>query len=305
MRKMWIRILVDFFIIVFFLSLIIGVRAVMPPRMEIFLNPKDIGLPYEDIDLKTEDGKLLKGWLIYSEKGKGIIICLHGYPANKSDILPVIDFLYPEFSLLLFDFRAHGESEGRVCYFGLKEFIDVKSAIDFIKKDKRTKNLPIGIWGYSFGGAVGIIFTAKYDEIKAIATDSAFANFPDMVKSYYKNLGPLKYIFSSFSIFLGRYVFKSDFKENSPENFINKLKCPILIIHSRNDEFVPFSHAERLYKNANDPKEIYVVEGSHTGLDRAYTDEYRKKVKNFFISYLLPEPKSGKKEKRRYDGKNF
>ncbi|MCM8832757.1 MAG: alpha/beta hydrolase [Candidatus Omnitrophica bacterium] len=286
MKKMWIRILIDFLIIIFLLSLIIGVRAVMPPRLSIFLTPKDIGLPYENITLKTEDGKKLIGWLIYSEKSKGIIICLHGYPANKSDILPVVEFLYPEFSLLLFDFRAHGESQGKVCYFGLKEFLDVKSAIDFIKNNEKVKNLPIGIWGYSFGGAVGIISAAKYKDIKSLVTDSAFANFPDMVKNYYKNLGPLKYIFSSFSIFLGRHVFRSDFKLNSPENFISSLTCPILIIHSRNDDFVPFVHAEKLYEKANQPKEIYIVEGPHTGLDRAYTNEYREKVKNFFEKYL-------------------
>ncbi|MCM8804557.1 MAG: alpha/beta fold hydrolase [Candidatus Omnitrophica bacterium] len=300
---MWLRILIDFFIIVFILTLIIGIRAVMPPRLKIFILPNDIGLPYEDIILQTKDGKKLKGWLIYSPKSKGIIICLHGYPANKSDILPVVEFLYPSFSLLLFDFRAHGESEGRVCYFGLKEYLDVESAIDFIKRDKKIKDLPIGIWGYSFGGAVGIISASKYKEIRAIVTDSSFANFPDMVKNYYKNLGPLKYIFSSFSIFLGKYVFRSDFKENSPENFIDKINCPILIIHSINDDFVPFSHAEKLYELANNPKEIYKVEGKHIGLDRAYTNEYREKVKKFFDTYLIiSEPGS---EKGRGYGRNF
>ena len=287
MKKMWIRILIDFFIIVFILTLIIGARAIMPPRLKIFLTPEDIGLPYKNIILETSDGKKLKGWLIYSEKSKGIIVCLHGYPANKSDILPVVEFLYPDFSLLLFDFRAHGESEGKVCYFGLKEFLDVKSGIDFIRSNIETKDLPIGIWGYSFGGAVGIISASKYGDIKCVVSDSAFANFPDMVKNYYKNLGPLKYIFSSFSIFLGRYVFRGDFKLNSPENFISNVKCPVLIIHSRNDEFVPFTHAQKLYERANHPKEIYIVEGPHTGLDRAYTEEYRKKVKSFFEKYLI------------------
>ncbi len=287
MKKMWVRLLIDFFIILFFLSLIIGIRSIMPPRMENFITPKDLGLSYENIIIQTKDGKKLKGWLIYSKNSKGIVICLHGYPANKSDILPVVEFLYPDFSLLLFDFRAHGESEGKVCYFGLKEYLDVESAINFIKNDKRTKDLSIGIWGYSFGGAVGIISSSKYNEIKALVSDSAFANFPDMVKNYYKKLGPLKYIFSSFSIFLGRYVFRCDFKLNSPENFIKNVKCPVLIIHSRNDEFVPFSHAEKLYGLANFPKEIYVVEGTHTGLERAYTDEYRKRVKRFFETYLI------------------
>jgi pimeloyl-ACP methyl ester carboxylesterase len=296
MKKMWIRILIDFFIILVILTLIIGARAIMPPRLKIFITPKDIGLPFKEIILETSDGKKLKGWLIYSEKSKGIIICLHGYPANKADILPVVEFLYPEFSLLLFDFRAHGESQGKVCYFGLKEFLDVKSAIDFIKNNKETKDLPIGIWGYSFGGAVGIISASKFNEIKCVVTDSAFANFPDMVKNYYKNLGPLKYIFSFFSIFLGRYVFRSDFKLNSPENFINNVKCPVLIIHSRNDEFVPFTHAQKLFERANQPKEIYVVEGLHTGLERAYTEEYREKVKSFFEKYLFLNQKGVKNE---------
>lgn len=283
---MFFRILIDFFIIVVILSLIIGWRAVMPPRMPITIVPSDMGLPYENIVLQTSDGKKLKGWLIYSEKSRGVIICLHGYPANKSDILPVVEFLYPEFSLLLFDFRAHGESEGKVTYFGLKEFLDVESAMKFLKNNEKTKNLKIGIWGYSFGGAVGIISAAKYDEIKCLVSDSAFANFPEMVTNYYKNLGPLKYIFSGFSRFLGRYVFRSDFKLNSPENFIDKIKCPVLIIHSVNDEFVPFSHAERLYEKAPFPKELFKVKGVHTGLERAYTEEYREKVKKFFLKYL-------------------
>ncbi|HOL23025.1 MAG TPA: alpha/beta fold hydrolase, partial [bacterium] len=191
--KMWVRVLIDAVIIIVVLTIIFGWRAIMPARMPVYLLPSDMGLPYENIILKTVDGKNLKGWFIPSSKGKGVIICLHGYPSNKSDILPVVSFLYPEFSLLLFDFRAHGESEGKITYFGLKEFMDVRAAMDFIKSRDDIKNNRIGIWGYSLGGAVGIITSAKYEGIDAIVTDSAFANFPEMVTHYYKNLGPLKY----------------------------------------------------------------------------------------------------------------
>ena len=291
--KMWIRVLIDAAIIIVALTIIMGWRAIMPARMPVYLLPSDMGLPYENILLKTSDGKNLKGWLIHSKKSKGIIICLHGYPANKSDILPVVSFLYPDFSLLLFDFRAHGESEGKITYFGLKEFIDVKAAIDFIKSRDDIKGMKIGIWGYSLGGAVGIIAASKYDGmINAIVTDSAFANFPEMITHYYKNLGPLKYIFSSLSRLLGRYILGADFIQNSPEYFIEELKSPILIIHSREDDFVPYQHALRLFNKAPQPKRLYTVEGKHTGLDRAFTDEYQRIVKKFFIKYLPPDTQS-------------
>ena len=289
--KMWVRVLIDIFIIIFALTIIIGWRALMPRRMPITLLPSDIGLPYHNIIFETSDGKKLKGWLIHSPNSTSVIICLHGYPANKSDILPVVSFLYPEFSLLLFDFRAHGESEGKITYFGLKEYLDVEAAINFIRKNKKMRDFKIGVWGYSFGGAVAILTASRTDEIKAVVTDSAFANFPEMITHYYKNLGPLKYIFSSLSRFMGRYILKGDFTANSPEYKIDKVKCPILIIHSEEDEFVPVEHAKRLYEKAKGIKEIWITKGSHTGLERAYTDEYQKKVMSFFRKYLKGEEK--------------
>lgn len=284
--NIWLRILIDIAIVIFLLTIIIGWRAIMPPRMPIELLPSDLGLPYEDVTFKTSDGKRLKGWLIYSENSSSIIICLHGYPANKSDILPVVSFLYPEFSLFLFDFRAHGESEGRVTYFGLKEYLDVEGAINFIRQNEKTKDFKIGVWGYSLGGAVAILTAARNDEIKAIVTDSAFANFPEMVTNYYKNFGPFKYVFSALSKFMGKYILRKDFTQNSPEYKIDKIKCPILIIHSEEDEFVPVEHAKRLYRKAKGKKELWITKGSHTGLERAYTEEYQTKIKNFFKKYL-------------------
>lgn len=286
--KMWFRILIDAVIIVFVLTLIFGWRALMPVRMQDYLLPSDFGMPYENIVLETRDGVKLGGWLIPSEKSKGIVICLHGYPANKSDILPVISFLYPEFSLLLFDFRAHGNSGGKITYFGLKESLDVEAALRFIRSEEALKDKKTGIWGYSMGGAVGIISSARYGGIDALVTDSAFANFPEMVMHYYGNFGPLKYVFSALSTVLGRYVFGFDFFENSPENFINGIKAPVFLIHSKQDEFVPYGHAERLFMKAPEPKRLWAVEGAHTGLDRAFTGEYQDAVKEFFLLHLNP-----------------
>lgn len=282
-RMLW-RILIDATIIVVAVTIIMGYRALNPAKMPILLVPSDFGLPYEKIEFLTEDGKKLSGWFIQSQKSKDVIICLHGYPANKSDILPFVEFLYPDFSLLLFDFRAHGESSGKITYFGLKEHLDVKAAINWLRMNKKTRDAKIGIWGYSLGGAVGIIAADGNNEIKTLVTDSAFANFPEMVTYYYKNFGPLKHVFASLSRFLGKWVFHSDFSFNSPENRIRGIKCPVLIIHSQEDNFVPFQHAQRLYEKAPEPKELLATHGSHTQMSG--TAEYQKKVLDFFKKNL-------------------
>ncbi|MCM8822835.1 MAG: alpha/beta fold hydrolase [Candidatus Omnitrophica bacterium] len=282
-RMLW-KILLDALIIIIAVTIILGYRAISPPRMPVLITPTDLGLPYEKVNFITEDEKNLSGWFIQSKEAKGVIICLHGYPANKSDILPFVEFLYPCFSLFLFDFRAHGESSGKITHFGLKEHLDVYAAIKWLRMNKKTKNANIGIWGYSLGGAVGIIAADGNNEIKALVTDSAFANFPEMVTNYYKNFGPLKYVFSGTSRILGRWVLRSDFSLNSPETRISGIKCPILIIHSEDDEFVPFQHAKRLFEKAPEPKELFITHGSHTAM--AGTTEYQKKVLNFFKKYI-------------------
>jgi len=145
-KRMWIRVLIDVVIIVCAITIIIGYRALRPTRMPILITPDALGLPYEKVEFFTEDGKKLSGWLIYSKKAQGVIICLHGYPANRSDILPFVEFLYPDFSLFLFDLRAYGESEGKITHFGLKEHLDVKAAIKYLRsnENQETRKLVSG-----------------------------------------------------------------------------------------------------------------------------------------------------------------
>ncbi len=282
----WIRVLVDLLLILFGTVIVVGFLALKPTRMLTRLKPEDLGLPSHQVTFGTRDGKNLKGWLIPAEKSQGVIICCHGYPANKSDILPVVSFLYPDFTLFLFDFRAHGESQGFITTFGLREVWDLEAAIAYLKGAPTTKEKPIGIWGYSLGGAVGILTAARHPEIKALVSESAFANFPEMVTQYFKSLGPLKYIFSWLSRFLGKVLFRMDYIENSPEFHIGKVRAAVLFIHSRTDELIPISHARRLYQNANSPKELWEVGGTHTSLDQAYGSAYQTKVKAWFERYL-------------------
>ncbi len=270
-------------VIIIFVFIISFNCKIVKPANVIFSNTE---IPYEKVSFQTNDGVMLSGMLIHSPESKAIIICLHVYKGNKDETLPLVSFLYPDFSLFLFDFRAHGESEGDIIYFGLKEYLDVKAAIDFLKNEERTKNLKIGIWGCSLGASVGIIASSKYEEIKCLVADSGFANISDTITFYSEKLGSGKNIFASVATFLVESIFKYDLIENSPENCIDKVTCPVLIIHSKEDEIIPFSHAEILYNKVKGEKELFVIDGKHAVQKVRYSQGYRDKVKEFFCKYL-------------------
>ncbi len=281
---MILRIVVDILLIIIGLFLVTVLRALFPKHLPNTYTPKDLGFGYEQITFSATDGENLSGWLIYSPEAKGTIICCHGYPANKSDILPVVSFLYPQFNLFLFDFRGHGDSQGRLVTFGLREDRDLSGAIDYIKGNPKISELPIGIWGYSFGGAVGIKVCTQNKQIKAIVTDSTYASFPEMIIQYYGNLGQLKYLFGFCGKLLGNIFLKGGLSQLSPENFIGSSNVPILIIHASDDPFIPVEHAKKLYRRANQPKELLIFLDTTHGVTT--TGEYKDKVKTFFEKYL-------------------
>jgi pimeloyl-ACP methyl ester carboxylesterase len=96
--------------------------SIRPPRVVSSLNPKNLQLDYENVWFKTSDGLTLSGWFVPSKTAtKKTLILLHGYPADKGDILPALSFLHKDYNLLLFDFRYLGESEGKYSTAGAEE----------------------------------------------------------------------------------------------------------------------------------------------------------------------------------------
>ncbi|MFH0796068.1 MAG: alpha/beta fold hydrolase [Candidatus Omnitrophota bacterium] len=270
--------------ILFSLAVIYGWRGIMPVRLPTLLTPKNLGLPYEDITFSAPGGPLLKGWLILSQKGKGTIVCLHGYPSNRSDILPAVSFLYPDYNLFLFDFRAMGESGGKITTLGFREDADVLAAISYLRQKPETKNKPIGIWGYSMGGAIAILSAGKTREVKAVVTDSAFATLPEMIEIYYGQLKWLRKPLTFISCILVRAFFKMNPSEVNPEKKISQIRCPILLIHAVGDPLVPVEHAKRLYRSAKNPKELLLLgTDSHGAVGEG---DYQTRINRFYHKHL-------------------
>ena len=268
--------IIFFFLFTSFLGFYSSIR---PPRINSSVTPQNLGLSYENVLFTTEDGLAIKGWFIPrdGEETEKTVILLHGYPADKGDILSALSFLSKDFNLLLFDFRYFGESEGKYSTAGAKEVLDLLAAISFLKNRGIEE---VGVWGFSMGGAVALMAQEKAPEIKVIVSEAAYANLGDLAYQLYRIpylRAPLAYL----TIFWGKIILGTDALKVSPEKSVAKSTIPILLIHSKNDEVIPFQNALQLKEalKQNSRAEFWFDEGLiHGGLGYGYEE----RIRNFF-----------------------
>lgn len=102
-----------------------------PQRIESGLTPKTFNLLFEEIELTTKDDISIAGWFILaSSPQKPALVILHGYPAEKGDMLSIASSLQPDFNIFLIDFRYFGKSSGSFTTLGTDERLDLEAAIE-------------------------------------------------------------------------------------------------------------------------------------------------------------------------------
>lgn len=287
MSKMIISI-IGFFILFLVLFSLYGFwTATHPPRYKTNVAPKDFGFKFEDISLTTSDNIKLAAWFVESrQKSDKVVVVLHGYPFDKANILGWALFLHEDFNLFFFDFRYFGESEGNMTTVGHLEQKDLKAALDYLEKRGFKK---IGTMGFSLGGAVAIMTAANDKRIKAVVSDSTFANLDLMISEYYRNLFILKSPLSLLTNFWARIIVGVYPNNVSPEKAAQNLKIPILLIHSKEDPVIPFENALRIQKslkNNTSAQFFFMQEGTHGGVQENLEKEYQKRVLEFFNQNL-------------------
>ena len=264
------------FLIIF--SLLTFLMSIYPPKIITNLLPSDLGLGYEEVTFKSTDNLKLSGWFIPNNKTKATIIVMHGYPADKANLLGIAKFLAKDFNVLLFDFRSFGESSGKYTTVGYLEKNDLMGAIEYLEKEKNISK--IGLYGFSLGGAVALM--NNHENVKAIVTDSAYAKLSNMVEHMYRIFFVFKYPLYYLTKLYGILFLKIDIDRVSPVDNIKNLKVPILLIHAEKDSQIPVSEAY-LLNDANKKAELWVVENAEHGMSHSINPEkYEKRVIGFF-----------------------
>jgi len=254
----------------------------------------DLELPIEKIILFSEDNIMISSWILKYHSNSPTIILSHGLGGSKLDNLDIAKKLYKNgYNCLLFDFRAHGESSGKITSFGYREQKDLKTVIDYVLNSPSFNNKQLGLYGISMGGAVSILVSRKYDGVKVLVVDSSFTTLQSALERHSKLMYHIpgwiaRYPFRS--VYVLRF-FKDPVKISCLEEVKKFDKKAIFFINGENDIKTPKRYAKELYDEANEPKKLWIIPTAGH-LDGFYqvNEAYIDKVIDFFNKYLPRKP---------------
>ena len=280
--KYLIRITIFALVLLLLVSVLSLYMVLRPGKLVSDTTPADLGLDYERVDFETEDGVELAGWFIPTTGGETntTVIAMHGYPADKGNILFSVSELAEDYNLFLFDFRYLGESGGWYSTAGAKETRDLKAAVALLEDEYSQESF--GLWGFSVGGAVAIMTASDLPQVGAIYAESSYANLGDLSQELYRT--PLiGAVMGKGTNLLGGMFLGVNPSNVAPEEDIKHIDIPVMIVHSRDDRVIDFSHGERLAE-AGGESVIFVEEN---GLNHGQaTDESKSRMREFFEANL-------------------
>jgi uncharacterized protein len=213
---------------------------------------KPWGLSFEDAQFQAADGTKLHGWYV-PKKGTGsersevpvpffnpILFC-HGNAGNITHRAEILEKLHntADASVLIFDYRGYGKSEGKPNEAGILS--DARAARAWLAKREKIPEKDIVVMGESLGGAVAVDLAAK-DGAKGLVLISTFTSAPDVAAYHYP-------------IFPVRLLMRTQLDAAGQ---IANYKGPLLQLHGEADTIVPFKLGRRLFDAANEPKQLLV-----------------------------------------------
>lgn len=239
----------------------------------------------ETITVESREGFKLKGYHItpLDNNPKATIILVHGIGSNKEYHLALAENLAKTgFASVLFDNRAHGESEGSYCTYGFYEKNDISKIVDYIQS-KNT--LPIGIWGNSLGGAIAIQALAKEKRLQFGVIESTFTSLQQIVYDYQTRHAKgisLPWV-CDISLKEAGNIAGFPPQEVQPIEAVKKIHQPTIIAHGNADKNIAFDYGKALFNQlASQKKEFITVEGAdHYNVSRIGGKDYFNKIINF------------------------
>ncbi len=241
------------------------------PERTLSADPSSIGLHFESISFESADGVKLSGWFIPGESAKGVILFCHGNAGNISHRLESIQIFHRlGLDVFIFDYRGYGQSQGKPTEQGTYQ--DAEAAWRYLTEERQVLPNEIIVFGRSLGAAVASWLVQSHTPA-ALILESAFTSLPDIAATLYPYL-PAKLLLR--------------FEYNTAE-YLGRIDCPVLIVHSHDDEIMPFSHGRQLFETANEPKKLLEISGTHNEGFITSGKHYEEGLNTFIVEHVEPK----------------
>ena len=238
------------------------------PGRQLEMDPANINLEFEDVYARTEDGETIHGWYIPAAGARLTLLFSHGNAGNISHRLESIAlFNSLGLNVLIYDYRGYGQSSGSISEKGL--YMDVAAMWEVLTVQKGIAANNIVLFGRSLGAAIASHLATKVNA-GGVILESPFASVPEMGARLYPFL-PVR--------LLSRYRL-------SNVDHVKLIQCPVLVVHSRDDEIIPFQQGDQVYAAAHEPKTLLAIRGDHNGGFLSSGQLYIDGIEAFLIKHF-------------------
>jgi fermentation-respiration switch protein FrsA (DUF1100 family) len=244
-------------------------------------SPAELELEFEDVTFTATDGVKLRGWFIPGSDPKRAIVQLHGHGGSMDpDVQYLPAWHSAGFSVLMFDFRAHGRSEGRVTTFGYLEQRDALGAVRWLRQ---RGYLRVGLVGFSLGAMTSILTAGGNPEVDLVVADGS----PDSVYSALRGWCTDKHLPDWLSslivplvIFCASLRLQTNYFRHGAVDWVEKIAPrPWMMIHGDHDQYV--SRADEMIQRGNPTVLWRLADMGHVQAKDHFPEEYLQRVVSF------------------------
>lgn len=259
---------VQFFVLLLMLSGCVS-GAIYYPVRQIRHTPADADLAYEDVSVTTQDNVKISCWWVPAKDPRGTVLFCHGNGGNIGSYLDSIAAGHRlGLNVFIFDYRGYGASEGSPSEQGI--YLDADAAFRYLTAARKISPATIIIWGRSLGGSIAAGAASEH-EPGLLILESTFTTLRELVHGL-------------FGWTTSRFVPRDAYDTLQS---LGRVRCPVLVIHSPDDEVVPFHHGKELYDSIKGPKAFVEIHGSH---NRGFIESqavFESSISDFIDRYLM------------------
>jgi fermentation-respiration switch protein FrsA (DUF1100 family) len=266
--------------VAFFLALSLAgcTQAFFQPHRVLVHTPAELGVAYQELSLRAEDGTALNAWYLPARgPARATVLYLHGNAENISTHFANVAWMPAEgFNVLALDYRGYGASGGSPTLPGVQ--LDINAAMRALLARPDVDPNRIIVFGQSLGGALAIHYAAHgayRANVRALVTDSAFSDYREIARE------KLAGFFLTWPLqWLPWLTVDNDYSPAASVRAISPV--PLLLIHGDRDVIVPPQHARRLHELAGEPKELWIVpEAGH--IQALRSDSVRRRLAEYLL----------------------
>ena len=241
-------------------------QLIYHPYRQILTTPVAIGLEYHELTLQSPDGVDFVVWCIPAESSLVNVVYFHGNAENISNSTGTYKLLHElGANVYAFEYRGYANCTGTPSECGITA--DLKTFSDYLANSLPPDAKTVAL-GRSIGGAVAVKFATLYP-VDGIILESTFNRMVDVGRKAFPYL-PISFLLRE------RY---------DSQEIIRSLNKPVLVIHSPDDEVIPFELGKRLFDVAIGEKSFVEIRGSHNSGFEISEETLRIAYRDFFSKF--------------------